>query len=228
LRIWREKVVSFTTASRITMQSYVSAGIFKHTISSLQIETGYSIGLCKRLLNKKCLWLWRYRMLDIDKMHEADLMHKYNPLGQGLDVIELAAVYSALPSKFRIDPTGKKEKFRSSVEELLREMLKKKELGKLSKNMLHCPLYDTCVNDIGFYGTRASFYKDRSSSSNRNNSKSSDGNISQRQSNISQGVKGASNPIHGIGHSYNVPQWNVSAKDRLSSPLLDTRTSYTS
>ena len=36
-------------------------------------------------------------------MHEADLLNKFSPIGQGLDIIEFASIYSMLPSKYKLN-----------------------------------------------------------------------------------------------------------------------------
>ncbi len=48
--------------------------------------------LCKRLFTKKCLWLLRMSPADIGKLHVADLSNRFGVSGQGLDIVELAAV----------------------------------------------------------------------------------------------------------------------------------------
>lgn len=73
-------------------------------------------------------------------MHEADLLNKFNPLSQGLDIVEIAAIYAQLPPKFLVDPSGKKERFRESIIAHLKELLAKKEAGTLSRTQKRNPL----------------------------------------------------------------------------------------
>ena len=128
------------------MRTYISAGIFKHSVASLQAESGYPVGLCKRLLMKKCLWLIRISTEDICRMHEADLLNRFNPISQGLDIVELAAIYAQLPDKFLVDASGKKERYRESIVGHLKELMAKKEKGVLAKSQTRNVLYSNVVS----------------------------------------------------------------------------------
>ena len=70
------------------------------------VAVGYSRELAKRLMDRKCLWLVRMSAADIQRIHEADLMSTY--VFQGLDLVELSAVYAAIPAKFSNDAYGRK------------------------------------------------------------------------------------------------------------------------
>jgi len=183
-RLWREKVSSFTQESLSKMRAVLSAGIFKHSIQSLQAESGYSIGLCKRLINKKCLWLIRLTTADIGKMHEADLMNKFNPIGQALDIIELASILCHLPDKFQNDPSGKKNRFKSDIETSFKEMMSKMEQGTLRANLVRNPLYK---DTEGVYGRHDSLYAMNRKSTNTRTSTGA----GTRMSNVS-----TPNPLH--------------------------------
>jgi hypothetical protein len=56
-----------------TMKGFVPPGIFHASVSSLRDEDGYSLELAKRLIAKKCLWLVRITVEDIERMHIAEL-----------------------------------------------------------------------------------------------------------------------------------------------------------
>lgn len=105
------------------------------------VDSGLPISLAKRIMNKRCLWLVRLDRTDIERLHEADLMGRYNPDGAGLDVVEFAAVYASLPEKFYNDPSGKKESWRIRMENALKEMLSKKDSNKLNKQQLRHSTY---------------------------------------------------------------------------------------
>ena len=155
LERWRSSVQAFTKECLREMRTFISARIFKHSVASLQTETGYPIGLCKRLLSKKCLWLTRISTEDICRMHVADLLNKFNPLSQGLDIVEIAAIYAQMPPKFLVDPGGKKEKFRESIVQHVKELMAKKEQGKLTKAQTRYVLYESATP---CYGQRATLH----------------------------------------------------------------------
>jgi hypothetical protein len=104
------------------MRAYIPASIFKLTLTSLAEESGYSQMLAKRLVTKKCLWLIRMDKEDIAKVHASDLVGKFNPMAQGLDIIEIGALLGALPEKFNNDPDGRKQKLRTALEQAFKSM----------------------------------------------------------------------------------------------------------
>jgi hypothetical protein len=69
------------------------------------------------------------------------LFSRFNPDGQNLDIVELAAIYAALPEKFLNDPFGKKQRWKEKVEELLKKMVADKEQGQLPKAKVRFPGY---------------------------------------------------------------------------------------
>jgi len=140
LEKWKKSVHMFAQECLREMRTYISASIFRQSLATLQAETGYSVGLCRRLLTKKCLWLARIATEDICRMHEADLLNKFNPLSQGLDIVEVAAIYAQMPQKFLVDPTGKKERFRESIVTHLKELVVKRDAGTLRESQKRCSL----------------------------------------------------------------------------------------
>lgn len=55
---------------------------------------------------------------------------RFNPEAQGLDIVETAAIFCALPTAFTIaDGEGKKERWRAGVEQQVKEMLKQMKAG---------------------------------------------------------------------------------------------------
>mgnify|MGYP003386233390 CR=1 FL=1 len=142
LQQWKNSVNRFAKDCLREMRTYVPAGIFKHSVASLQAQSVYPVGLCKRLLTKKCLWLTRISTEDICRMHEADLLNKFNPTSQGLDIVEIAAIYAQMPDKFHVDASGKKESFRMSIVGHLKELMAKKEKGTLTKSQTRNVLYE--------------------------------------------------------------------------------------
>lgn len=139
------------------MKGFVPPHIFTASVKSLAEVDGLSKELIKRLTTKQCLWLVRIPAADIEKIHEAELLSRFNPLAQNLvrsltcclesitffcqDIIELAAIYGSLPAKFTSDSSGRKEKWRVSIEETLKAMNVQRLAGSLPPNKLRNPAY---------------------------------------------------------------------------------------
>jgi len=97
---------------------------------------------------KKCLMLVRLEKSDISKMHIAELSGRFNPSAQGLDIIETAAIYHALPEAFLNDHDGKKEVWKSTIEDAFKKMYAQKQTNSLPKNLVRFSGY---VNEIPFF-----------------------------------------------------------------------------
>ena len=106
-RIWKQDAIKFCKESHDTICSFIPVNIKSANVLSLQTEQGYSLELAKRIMSRKCLWLVRIEIDEIAKMHEADLLYRYNTGGQQLDVVELAAVLASMPNYFHNDPMKK-------------------------------------------------------------------------------------------------------------------------
>jgi hypothetical protein len=115
-RAWREEIAEFTASSLAEMRGYVPPFIFTTTKVALMQEWGVGAELAKRLIEKKCLWLLRMNEDSIKKLHAADLMGRYTYEAQGLDIVEIAALYAAIPAKFGNDASGKKQLWQSKLE----------------------------------------------------------------------------------------------------------------
>jgi hypothetical protein len=72
---------------------------------------------------------------------QVDLIGRFNPIAQGLDIVELAAIFACVPEKFVNDPTGKKNQWRLNLENALREMDKQRQEGKLPASKARNPCY---------------------------------------------------------------------------------------
>jgi hypothetical protein len=79
---------------------------------------------------------------DIAKLHIADLNSKYSFQSQGLDLMELLAIYASIPYKFDNDHNGKKASWRATLETNIKNMLTERENGKLSKEKERNPVYE--------------------------------------------------------------------------------------
>jgi hypothetical protein len=92
---------------------------------------GLPKAVARRVWEKKALWLVRIPPGVIAKTHVADLRSKYSP--QGLDIVELRAVFAAIPSEFENDADGGKAAWREALKNKLAEMCKKEAEKRLSK-----------------------------------------------------------------------------------------------
>ena len=92
---------------------------------------------------KPCLWLVRMKQNDILKLHEVELTNRYGSDGQGLDIVEMAAVYACLASDsgFPNDPSGKKAAYMSRLEDSLKSTLIAHDAGKLPPTKQRVPCY---------------------------------------------------------------------------------------
>ena len=82
------------------MRGIIPPHIFNSTLNTLTQHDNLPAELAKRLLAKKCLWLVRVSTVDISKMHIAELQGRFNPEAQGLDIVEMAAIFANTPAKF--------------------------------------------------------------------------------------------------------------------------------
>jgi hypothetical protein len=139
---WHKMIDSYAAECLHTMRGYIPPHIFSSTYRSLVEHDHIPSDLARRLTSKQCLWLLRISTHDIGRIHKADLLHRFNPQAQGLDLVELAAIYAVLPEKFPFDEDKSKELWRLSIEELLKSMMKDYEEGIISNNRLRNPAYN--------------------------------------------------------------------------------------
>ena len=104
------------------MRGYVPVSISRESEVSLR-QAGLSPQLAKRIFSKMCLWLVRMSPEIISRLHEADLINRYSPDAQKLDLVELAAVYESLPAVFLNDTTGRKQQVRMKLEDDIHKLL---------------------------------------------------------------------------------------------------------
>lgn len=138
--MWEEKTDVYVQECLSAMRGIIPPDIF--TTSSQDMERlGLSASLVKRLNTKKCLWLIRMDAVQINKLHEAELLGKYNYAAQNLDIVETAAIYGALPKAFTLDSSGNKSAWRDRLAASLRQMITQKDNGSLSPAANRNPVY---------------------------------------------------------------------------------------
>lgn len=96
------------------------------------VKKGVPKEIINRMFSKKVLWFVRKHPEDIAKTHHADLKCQFT--SQGLDIMEMRAVYAVLPRAFELDTDGKKAKWRTNFKQKLVEMISKEKDGRLMKN----------------------------------------------------------------------------------------------
>ena len=85
----------------------------------------------------------------IKKIRIADLRGKYSYQSQNLDIVELAAIYIALPLTFENDDRGDKLRFRADLEEKLKLMYTEYKQKKLKAVLVRNPAYKEVVDPAG-------------------------------------------------------------------------------
>lgn len=146
---WRKVIGDFMKDCLKTMRAFVPPHIFNSTVQSLTVNDKLPVDLAKRIFSKRCLWLVRVSTADISKMHIAELIGRFNPEGQGLDIIEMGAIFAMVPVKFlNDDAKGSKEKWRMSLEENLKSFYTQMKANTLAKLKLRNPVYKGLT---GFY-----------------------------------------------------------------------------
>jgi hypothetical protein len=145
--LFREQLEPFLYSSLDVTRSFVPLSVFEAS-SPMLIQMGLSLEVAKRLLEKKALWLTRMSETEIAKLHEADLHNRFQVHANGLDIIEVAAIYASTPDAFPNDSTGRKTAWLNGIELLLKRMLTEKNKGILPKHLKRAPVYQTMSSAI--------------------------------------------------------------------------------
>jgi hypothetical protein len=124
------------------MRSLVPPDITQCNLESLSSRMPKT--LAQRLWTKKALWLVRMHEDDIKRIHIADLRSKYG--NQGLDVVEMRAIWVCLPNEFDNDGDGKKAEWLGFFRQKLEELTNKEAANRLSKMEQRNPAYKGCEN----------------------------------------------------------------------------------
>lgn len=138
---WIESVSEFVENCLERTRSFIPVNIFDSTVEDL-IALGLSPELAKRLLQRQCLWLVRMSRDEISRMHESDLLGRFNSLQQNLDIIETAAIYASLPDEYLSDTRELKKGYKKSVEDNLRQMLMDNDNDELPDFKIRNPCYE--------------------------------------------------------------------------------------
>jgi len=142
LQEWTSSVEDYLAECLVMMRTFVPVNIACSSKDQLAEENaGLSVDIVRRVHEKKCLWLCRLGVDDIDRLHDIELRDRYNPTAENLDIVELAAVYAAFPEQFSSDSSGKKTELKLAIMHLLQRLLKQREDGELPAQKLRHPVY---------------------------------------------------------------------------------------
>lgn len=122
------------------MRTLIPPDIAQSNLESLTERMPKS--LATRLWTKKALWLIRMHVEDVKRIHIADLRSKFG--NQGLDIIEMRALWLCLPPEFDNDGDGKKAEWLGFFRQKLEELTTKEESNRLSKMEQRNPAYKGC------------------------------------------------------------------------------------
>lgn len=137
---WQESIHEFILNCLERTRTFVPPNIFDCSYEDL-VKIGISGELAKRVLQRQCLWLVRMSKDEISRLHESDLIGRFNSQAQNLDIIEIGAVYASLPDTFLNDNSKKKEEWKVSIEDTLREMLLANDEDLLETSRIRNPAY---------------------------------------------------------------------------------------
>jgi hypothetical protein len=193
-RTLREAMAPFAAQCLAVMRSFIPPDVFTISLEQLQ-DRGVPLALSKRIMTKKCLWyasilmrlflladmyssylyVYVFRLVRmqpeiISKLHEADLLGRFTPEGQQLDVIESFAVFAALPVAFSTDGNGKKMAWKRRMESELKKIQIPSDVSSVNRHQayrgsdavglfgdideLYAP---TATSSAGAFGPRTSF-----------------------------------------------------------------------
>jgi hypothetical protein len=138
---WRESLAEFLEQCLERTRTFIPVNIFDCKTEDL-LETGLSDELARRLQQRQCLWLVRMGKDEIARLHESDLLGRFNSQQQHLDIIETAAVYASLPDEFKVDPSGRKRDWKLTIEDNLRQMLLDNDQDALPIEKIRNPAYE--------------------------------------------------------------------------------------
>ena len=149
---WDEAHRAEFEAAQATMRRLVPPDIRTCAKADLGAR-GLPPALVTRLWTKKATWLVRFHPDDTARLHIADLLSKFN--NQGLDVVEMRAVWASLPPDFENDGDGKKRKWRENFRVKLEELVTKEAAGRLGRNEARHPGYRGLAPDASFFDAEA-------------------------------------------------------------------------
>ena len=141
---WRQnEAMPYALSCLRIMQGYVPPKGTYHSTTDLQ-ELGLSPVLAFRIMTKRCLWLVRETPASIAADTSTDFVTRYDYSKQGLDIVELAAVYACLPARFDAVSAedGRRERWRGTLEYQLKRLMKQKEYASFPAELRRNSAYE--------------------------------------------------------------------------------------
>jgi len=129
--IFLQENMEFMESCYTKMLSFVPADVHKTDEEALKESYGLTSDVARRIKRKQCLWLIRMQQDDLAKIHESDLFARYVIQGQSLDIVEMSAIYMALPDTFKNDTKGIKAEWKAALEGSLFKMLEEMKANTL-------------------------------------------------------------------------------------------------
>lgn len=122
----------------LKMRSLIPPNVASTSMTQM-IEDGLPKTIANRVWTKKCLWIINTHPEDTKKVHIADLQTKYG--NQGLDIVEMRAIWYNMPEEFDNDGDGKKATWRTLFRQKLEELTVKEAANRLSNMEKRNPAY---------------------------------------------------------------------------------------
>tara|TARA_Y100000739_G_scaffold116748_1_gene100375 strand:- start:36 stop:1157 length:1122 start_codon:yes stop_codon:yes gene_type:complete len=129
------------------MRGFVPSNILKTSLKDLKDKLLEKIGnerlaqkLARHIWYKKILWLIRMPKNMLKKLSPAEFKIKYSQ--QGLDIVELRAVYYSLPDKFENDALGLKKEWKNNLRLKLENYVMRDEYNQLTSGETRNSVYE--------------------------------------------------------------------------------------
>ena len=134
---WRAKEKPCCEAALLVMRSVVPPAARGASVATL-VAQGLPLLVARRVAHNPVLSLVAIRSADIARMHPVNL----TALGfSGLDIVELRAVFAALPEDFVNDSDGKKGNWRDTLQAKLKQLTDTEAAGALQASQLRHACY---------------------------------------------------------------------------------------
>ena len=126
---WEADQKPLNHACYLQMRKLIPPDLSAASLGSM-IEDGLPKTIANRIWTKKILGMICTHEGDIKRIHIVDLQTKYS--NQGLDIVEMRAIWYVMPGEFDLDGDGKKAKWRDLYRQKLEELTNKEEGNRLS------------------------------------------------------------------------------------------------
>jgi hypothetical protein len=140
---WRDKFMGQAQTCLHTMLGFVPP--YDMSAESTTLETlvrdGLSPALAARMLSRKSLWVLRMDKALLLELSARELTELMNDALTDLDVVELSALFAAIPRSFHPTTDSATEKWHEAFERGIKQLLSQKHDGVLPAHRLRSPEY---------------------------------------------------------------------------------------